>query len=101
MTLCAMPLLVAALLPGSGAAFGVATNASFARIRSASSDFDRKAGVVLYEGNVFVEYGRDYTLNADRVFAFLAASNRLSRIVADGHVVISNGARVGTCALAP
>ena len=44
MTLCAMPLLVAALLPGSGAAFGVATNASFARIRSASSDFDRKAG---------------------------------------------------------
>ena len=100
MTLCAMSLLAAALLPGSGAAFGVAANASFARIRSASSDFDRKAGVVLYEGDVFVEYGRDYTLNADRVFAFLAASNRLSRIVADGHVVISNGARVGTCALA-
>lgn len=100
MTLCAMSLLAAALLPGSGAAFGVATNASFARIRSASSDFDRKAGVVLYEGDVFVEYGRDYTLNADRVFAFLAASNRLARIVADGHVVISKGTRVGTCALA-
>lgn len=100
MTVLAISILAAALLPGSGAVPKAVPEASFARIRSASSDFDRKAGVVLYEGDVFVEYGRDYTLNADCVFAFLAASNRLSRIVADGHVVISNGARVGTCALA-
>ena len=71
-----------------------------ARIRSVSSDFDRKAGVVLFDGNVVVEYGSDYTLCADRVFAFLAASNRLSRVVAVGNVVISNETRVGTCALA-
>lgn len=100
MTAFALSLLVAALLPGTRALSDAVPEASSARIRSASSDFDRKAGVVLYEGNVFVEYGNDYTLNADRVFAFLAASNRLSRIVADGHVVISNGARVGMCALA-
>lgn len=71
-----------------------------ARIRSVSSDFDRKAGVILFDGNVVVEYESDYTLCADRVFAFLASSNRLSRIVAVGDVVISNGTRVGTCALA-
>lgn len=71
-----------------------------ARIRSASSDFDRKAGVILFDGNVVVEYEGDYTLCADRVFAFLAASNRLSRVVAAGNVVISNATRVGTCALA-
>lgn len=70
------------------------------RIRSASCDFDRKAGVVLFEGDASVVYEGDYTLNADRVFAFLTPSNRLSRIVADGNVVISNGLRTGTCALA-
>lgn len=70
------------------------------RIRSVSCDFDRKAGVILFEGNAFVSYEGDYTLNADRVFAFLTPSNRLSRIVADGNVVISNGLRTGTCAYA-
>ncbi len=71
-----------------------------ARIRSVSSDFDRKAGVILFDGNVVVEYESDYTLCADRVFAFLTASNRLARVVAAGNVVISNETRVGTCALA-
>ncbi len=70
------------------------------RIRSVSSDFDRDAGVILFEGSVVVEYEGDYTLCADRVFAFLTASNRLSRVVADGNVAITNGLRVGTCALA-
>jgi lipopolysaccharide transport protein LptA len=71
-----------------------------ARIRSRSSDFDRKAGVILFEGDVCVEYENDYTLCADRVFAFLSASNRLSRVVAIGNVSITNETRVGTCAMA-
>ena len=74
--------------------------AAAVRIRSVTSDFDRKAGVILFEGGVRVDYGADCTLCADRAFAFLAASNRLTRVVADGSVVISNGLRVGTCALA-
>lgn len=74
--------------------------ASAVRIRSVSSDFDRRAGVILFDGAVVAEYGDGYTLCADRAFAFLAASNRLSRVVASGDVVISNGLRVGTCALA-
>ena len=75
-------------------------NQSSARIRSNSSVFDRNAGVVLFEGNVVIEYEENYMLCADRVFAFLTASNRLSRVVADGNIVISNETRVGTCALA-
>lgn len=71
-----------------------------ARIRSESSAFDRNAGVILFEGSVVIEYEGDYTLCADRVYAFLTASNRLSRVVADGNIVISNETRVGTCALA-
>ncbi len=70
------------------------------RIRSRSSDFDRKAGVILFEGGVCIEYGNDYTLCADRVFAFLSASNRISRVVATGGVSITNELRVGTCAMA-
>ncbi len=73
---------------------------SSARIRSDSSAFDRNVGVILFEGNVVIEYETDYMLCADRVFAFLTASNRLSRVVADGNIVISNEMRVGTCALA-
>ncbi len=73
---------------------------SSARIRSVSSVFDRAAGVVLFEGNVVIEYEDDYRLCADRVFVFLTASNRVSRVVADGNIVISNETRVGTCALA-
>ena len=71
-----------------------------ARIRSRSSDFDRKAGVILFEGDVRVDYESDYTLCADRVFAFLTASNRISRVVALGNVSITNEERVGTCAMA-
>ncbi len=73
---------------------------SSARIRSESSAFDRNAGVILFEGSVIIEYENNYTLCADRVYAFLTASNRLSRVVADGNIVISNEMRVGTCALA-
>lgn len=78
------------------------TNAAPAavRIRSRTSDFDRRAGVALFDGSAVVEYGDEYTLCADRVFAFLTASNRLSRVVASGDVVVSNGLRVGTCAMA-
>lgn len=100
MTVFALVCLAATLLPGFPVSDATNAVATSARIRSVSSDFDRKAGVILFDGNVVVEYGNDYTLCADRVFAFLSASNRLARIVADGSVVISNETRVGTCALA-
>ena len=71
-----------------------------ARIRSQRSDFDRTEGVAMFEGDVYVEYDRDYVLAADRLFVFAAGTNKLNRIVAVGHVSITNETRVGTCELA-
>jgi len=71
-----------------------------ARITSRTSDFDRNEGVIMFEGDVFVRYSNDSTMAADRLFMFLSGSNDLARVVALGHVVISNETRLGTCALA-
>jgi len=71
-----------------------------ARITSRTSDFDRKEGVVMFEGDVFVRYSDDSTMSADRLFMFLSGSNELARVVALGNVVISNETRLGMCALA-
>jgi len=71
-----------------------------AKITSRRSDFDRKAGVVMFDGNVVVTYSKDFTMCADRLFMFLAASNDVSRVVAIGHVAITNEMRVGLCDMA-
>ena len=76
------------------------TQSQSLRIRSATSDIDRGAGVVLLEGDVDVEHSDGYGLRADRVYLFLTASNELSRIVASGNVVLTNAARSATCPLA-
>jgi len=70
------------------------------RIRSRRSDFDRLEGVAMFEDHVVVEYDADFTLTSDRLFAFLVSSNRLDRIVATGHVTITNESRVGGAAMA-
>ena len=70
------------------------------RIRSASSDIDRGAGVMLFEGDVDVVHSDGYWLRADRVYVFLTASNELSRVVASGRVVMTNALRSATCPLA-
>lgn len=95
-----MPKAAPDAAPAAASAGERAASAPRIRIHSTSCDFDRKAGVILFEGDASVVYEEDSTLNADRIFAFLTASNRLSRIVADGNVVISNGLRTGTCAYA-
>jgi len=69
-------------------------------ITSRTSDYDRESGVVLFEGHVVVEYDTDYVMCADRIFAFLTASNQLSRVVAVGNVAITNELRVGTAPMA-
>lgn len=79
---------------------GSPTARKSARITSITSDFDRKQGVALFEGNVKVVYSDDYTMCSDALYAFLAGSNELSRVVAVGHVVITNETRIGTCAMA-
>jgi len=69
-------------------------------IVSDTSDYDRNEGVVMFDGNVVVEYSGEYTLCADRVFVFASDTRELSRVVAIGNVSVTNGTRYGTCAMA-
>lgn len=69
-------------------------------ITSETGDYDRRAGVMMFEGHVSVTYDRDYVMCADRVYAFLSGSNEMNRVVALGNVSITNETRVGTCAMA-
>ena len=85
-----------------GVAQGAAVQAivKAAKITSRSCDFDRKEGVILFEGNVSVHYSDDYRMDSDRLYMFLAGSNELQRVVALGNVFITNDLRVGTCEMA-
>lgn len=83
--------------PGASSAKREVTSA---RITSRTSDFDMKAGVVMFEGDVCVRYSEDFVMCADRLYIFLAGTNELSRVVAVGAVSITNENRVGTCAMA-
>lgn len=71
-----------------------------ARITSRTADFDREAGVMMFEGDVFVRYADAYDLRADRIFVFMSGTNALSRIVASGNISITNETRSGACDLA-
>ena len=67
-----------------------------AEVSAERTDYDRKDGVVLFEGAVSVA-DSEYTLGADRLYAFLDGTNSLRRIVADGSVTVTNGTRHGSC----
>ena len=54
----------------------------------------------MLEGDVFVEHSDGYVLTADSVYLFLSSASEVSRIVASGRVVLSNGNRVASCPLA-
>ncbi len=110
---CAIALLAVLLLPGPDETEAVAASpvsksapapaaetTETARITSRTSDFDRKAGVILFEGDVIVRYSKDFTMCADRLYMFLTGTNELSRVVAIGDVSLTNANRVGTCAMA-
>ena len=70
-----------------------------AEVVSRRTDYDRRDGVVLFEGGVRAsDSGR--VLGADRLFVFLDGTNSLRRLVADGGVSIADGLRSGSCARA-
>ena len=69
-------------------------------IRSDSADYDRNAGAAVFEGHVRIEHAGEYTMNADRLYVLISASNEIGRVVAMGNVTITNNARVGTCEIA-
>ena len=59
------------------------------RITAGSTYYDRKEGFVLFNGNVAV-IDPQYQLHADRAFVYTGATNDLRKIVALGHVAITN-----------
>ena len=69
------------------------------KITSARTDYDRKQGVIMFDENVFVD-DAEYQMHADQLYVFLDGTNDLKRIVAIGHVAITNDLRAGTCAKA-
>ena len=59
------------------------------RITAGSTYYDRKEGFVYFNGNVAV-VDPQYQLHADRAFVYMGGTNDLRRIVALGHVAITN-----------
>ena len=59
------------------------------RITAGSTYYDRKEGFVYFNGNVAV-VDPQYQLHADRAFVYMGGTNDLKRIVALGHVAITN-----------
>ena len=90
-----MTALLMALLAVAGSDAGTGTN-DVSRITSRSVDFDRTEGVIMFAGDVKVDY-LGYRMTSDELFVFLKDTNRLSRVVALGNVTISNETRVGYC----
>ena len=81
------------------AAIGGGFGSRDARIVSTRADYDRAAGVLLFEHDVRLS-DPEYTLATDRLFVFLDGTNSLRRLVADGGVSITNELRSGSCARA-
>ncbi len=66
------------------------------KITSRRADADRKQGVILFDGEVFVD-DAEYKMHADKLYVFLDGTNELKRIVALGNVAITNETRAGYC----
>ena len=60
-----------------------------AKITAANTYYDRKEGVAIFTGKVFVD-DEEYKLHADKAYVFTDGAEGLSRIVAVGHVAMTN-----------
>ena len=81
-------ILAIVFAAANAAAVNVSTGGT-ARITSATTYYDRKEGFAYFSGNVFVN-DEKYQLHADRAYVFMNGSNDLHRIVALGHVAMTN-----------
>ena len=60
-----------------------------AKVTSATAYYDRKEGVAILTGHVFVD-DEEYAMHADKAFVFMSGTNDLKRIVAIGNVALTN-----------
>ena len=63
-----------------------------ARITSQRTYYDRKEGVAVFTGKVYVD-DEQYQMHADKAYVFTVGTNELHRIVAIGNVALTNEAR--------
>ena len=63
-----------------------------ARITSDNTYYDRKEGLACFRGNVHVN-DDEYQLHADRAYVFMDGTNEMKRVVALGHVAMTNGTK--------
>ena len=63
-----------------------------AKITSDTTIYNRKEGIASFEGHVYVD-DEQYQMHADKVFLFLEGTNELRRVVAIGHVAMTNETR--------
>ena len=81
-----MSILLAVVL----AATGTSTFGGGAKISASSTYYDRKEGYIYFNGKVHVADSK-YDLHADRAYVYMDGTNALKRIVAVGHVALTNG----------
>ena len=62
------------------------------RVTSDSAFYDNKEGYAYLNGHVFVD-DADCQLHADRAYVFTEGTNGLKRVVALGHVALTNGTK--------
>ena len=86
-----LPILLAAVNAATTNAVptNVAPTNATTRITAGSTYYDRKEGFAYFNGNVAV-VDPQYQLHADRAFVYTGATNDLRKIVALGHVAITN-----------
>jgi len=75
--------------PGSGARSKAKAKSRPAKITSSSTYYDRKEGVAIFTGKVYVE-DEQYQLHADKAYVFMNGTNELERIVAIGNIAMTN-----------
>lgn len=76
--------MFAILLAAAGTTVG-----GTAKISSSSVYYDRNEGFAYFSGGVHVDDAK-YQLHADRAYVFTSGTNELNRIVALGHVAMTN-----------
>ena len=79
-----MNMILAVILAAAGTTVG-----GSAKITSSSVYYDRNEGFAYFSGKVCVEDAK-YQLHADRAYVFMNGTNELKRIVALGHVAMTN-----------
>ncbi len=70
-----------------------------AKITSDMTHYDRKEGMAIFTGHAFAD-DEQYQMHADKAYVFMTETNTLKRIVAIGHVALTNDLKCATGAKA-